>query len=115
MFGLRAGAANGHEEIVLLLFKANPGRAGYVGLDFMSKTALFVPILEARQTVSVQRGIGISGIRIQALADHQAGFPVGIPSGFRKTDIRRNDYVPGHSLPDKLESVSLCPHVFSPP
>src|SRR6185295_3563502 len=42
-----------------------------VGLDFMRGGAAFVARLQRRQSVAMQRHVGISGVSGKALADHK--------------------------------------------
>jgi len=59
------------------------------------------------------RDVGVSGIRVETLADHQDGFAVPFGAGADERDVGCQGDITGDLLPNKLESVAAN-HIFSP-
>lgn len=90
-----------------------PPRRRYVRLDFVGSSATGITVLQRHQATSVQRELSIRGVRVQALPNHQDGFAVFVPARSNKGDISAEGYISSDLLPNKMESVSGEPHVFS--
>ena len=108
-----AGSGDGHRNIFSALLQTNPVGRGSVGLDFPCQPALGFPILKRSQSVAMHRNIRIRRIRIQRLADHQAGFAVRISIRADPADVCGQCQIAGHALPYEVKRVIGGPHVFA--
>ena len=69
------------------------------------------PILERGQAVTVQSDVGVSGVRREALANHQHRFSMSRRPGTDELNIGGESEVSRAALPGKLESIEACPNV----
>ena len=75
--------------------------------------ALLLAGLQRGQSAAVQRHVGIGGIGLQALPDHEYGFAVRISACSEKGDIGSKCYIAGDLLPGEVQGVRGKPHVFA--
>ena len=61
----------------------------------------------------MQGNVGIHGIGIERLTQHERRLFVLVAGFCKKTDIGCQAHIAGHLLPDKLKCVSRKPHVLS--
>ena len=61
----------------------------------------------------MQRYIGVGGVRLQALADHERGLAVRHGTGSNKPDVGGERYIARHLLPCELEGVGRGPDVVA--
>ncbi len=88
-------------------------RSGEVRLNLARDRALLVAELQRSQSAGVQGHVGIDGVRIQTLAQHQHGFLV-LVAGFRQErNVGGQSHVAGNLLPGKLKSIRRQPHVLA--
>ncbi len=102
-----------HIDVVAVFFDAEALWAGDGGLDFVGGSAGLVAILEGGEADSVQGGIGIGGIGVEALADDEAGFSMGIFAIDGEHYVGFEGEIGGDFFPDEVERVGGEPHVFA--
>ena len=55
--------------------------------------------------------VGVDGVRIERLANHQDGFAVGIAPFADEVDVGAERHVAGHLLPDEVKVVDAEPEI----
>ena len=83
------GVTHPQIKAIAALFEAQPPWRRHIGLDLLCCRSLLIAKLERRQSVSMQRNVGVGRIRVQTLPDHQHGFPMIVSTVARQRDIRR--------------------------
>ena len=61
----------------------------------------------------MQRYIGVGGVWLQALAEHERGLAVRHGTGSNKAHVGGERYIPRHLLPGELEGVGRGPDVVA--
>ena len=87
--------------------------AGKIRLNLSRERSLFVAILQRGHPNPVQRHVGIDGIRVEALPQHQHGLLVRISGGGGKRNVSGQSDITRDLLPDKLKGVRGKPHVLA--
>ena len=105
---------DGHRNVTAPLLDAQSLRPGDGGLDFVGALVAGWAVLQRGQAVAVQRCVGVGRIRLEILANEQAGLAMRIAARADQRDVRPERHVPGHFLPDEVEGVVGEPHVGAP-
>src|SRR5713226_321784 len=61
----------------------------------------------------MQGRIGISGVGVETLAQHETGLSMRIPARRDEGNVRRQRHVAGNLFPHEMEGVVGEPHVFA--
>jgi hypothetical protein len=112
---LSAGLPGQHREVVSAPLDADSHRSAEVALGLLlglqSRSGRGRPVLQRSQAIPVQRHIGVRGICIEALADHERSLTMRHGAGADEVYIGSECHVTGHFLPGELEGVGHRPDV----
>src|ERR1700722_9601432 len=106
-----AGSGGCQHDVIAALLETEPRRGGTARLNLAGGGALFFAKLQTSQTVRVPRGIRIGRVRLQRLAQQQAGLAMVHASGVKKMDVRTQVHVARNFFPDEMKSVVGEPHI----
>jgi hypothetical protein len=74
-------------------------------LNLVRSLALSIAILQRSQSIAVQRYVGIHGIGVKILPQHQHGLAMLVAAAAEERNIGRQRNITGSLLPSELESV----------
>src|SRR5579872_894352 len=102
-----------HRKLIAALGNAHAFWRPKMRNNLMRHIPLFQPVLQRGQSVPMARHIHVGRIRVQALADHEHRFAMGVSARVQKRDVRRQGHVAADLPPRKLERVLPQPHVLA--
>lgn len=105
------GGSGKEGELVAAAFEAKVERPFEGGFDFGGGAGLGGAVLEGGESIAVEGGVGIGGIGIEILADHEDGFAMRVDAFAEEADVGREDEVAGDSAGKKVEGVGGAPDV----
>ena len=89
--GLAVRSGQGHINVIAPFCDTQSSGAGQIRLDLSRERSLFIAILQRGHSNAVQRHVGIHGIRVEALPEHQYCFLMRISGGSRETRCQRSE------------------------
>ena len=101
----------GHIEIVATFFQQKTRWLGFRCLNFVGRTAGRFAKLERSETVAVESDIGVSGVGVERLTDHQDRFAVAILAYAKERDVGADGGVAGNFLPGEVKIVAGEPEI----
>jgi hypothetical protein len=102
-----------HEGVLAAFFDSQARGRGDVGLDFVGKSAFGIAVLKRSKAAAVQRDVGIGGVGVETLTDHDDGFAMLVHALADEGDVSVEGGVTGDFFPYEVEGVGGEPHVFS--
>ena len=90
-------------------------RFGAERFDWISRVTrtLLVAKLQRSKAAGVESHVGVDGIGVERLAQHQGSFLVLVAGLGQEADVGRQRHVSGDLFPNELECVGGGPHVLS--
>lgn len=82
-------------------------------MNLAREYAFGLTVLQQRQAIAVQHGVGIRGICVETLADDQARLPVRLASRADEGNVRRQRNITGNLFPYEVAGVIGKPHVHA--
>lgn len=92
---------------------AQTGGRRNVGLNLESQPTFFITKLQRGQAISVESNVGVDGIGVQALADHEYTFSMFVSALSDERNVRGQRNVSGSFCPNEMKCVRGEPHVLA--
>src|SRR6516225_11511417 len=109
----RAGLWQSQVKGIALPSDTNLWRTADIRLNFMSKPPRDVTKLQRGEPIAVHGYVDVGRTRVETLADHQAGFAMGVAPSRLPFDSRLQREISRNSLPHEVQRVIGEPHVLA--
>ena len=106
-----AWLAREHGEHIAATLDADARGTGDGALDLRRDTARRQAVLQRRETVAVQRDVGVGESRVSVLPDHEDGLAMRHRAGADELHVGRQRDVAGKPLPGEVAGVVRAPDV----
>ena len=82
-------------------------------MNLARERAFLVAELQGGQAAGMQCNVGVDGVGVQTLTEHQDSLLMLVPRLIQEGDVGGQRYVAGHFLPGELKRVRGQPHVLA--
>ena len=94
-----------------MAFEAKAERAFSRGTDFGGGAAFDCSVLERSEAVAMDGDVGIDGVGVKILSEHEHGLAVGVDTRAEEADIGLEGDIAGDATPEEMEGVLGAPDV----
>ena len=107
------GFADEDLDLIALAFDAEASGALGRGTDFGGGTAFDSAVSEGGEAVAMDGDVGIDGVGVEILTEHEHGLAVGVDTGAEEADVGLEGDIAGGPAPEEVEGVLRAPDVGS--
>jgi len=92
-------------DLIALAFEPETERAFGGGADLGGRAAFDGAVLERREAVAMDGDVGVDGVGIEILAEHEHCLPMSVATGADEADIGLEGDIAGDSTPEEMKGV----------